>query len=101
MYLFTENSEYHIDLRKQLETIQQEAEVLNSKIVSIEAENERLYNENRKLEMSSGKKGMAGKGTLPFVKTDDAAMQNIDLKDKLKSLESQNTKVCKVTIFLY
>ena len=71
------------DARRQLDTVQQEVGVLREKLVSLEGENESLQEENRRLQLQAGRKA-------PAVTTDDAALQNIELKDGVKKLEKEN-----------
>ena len=71
------------DARRQLDTVQQEVGVLREKLVSLEGENESLQEENRRLQLQAGRKA-------PAVTTDDAALQNIELKDGVKKLEQEN-----------
>ncbi len=86
-------TEYHHDIRRQLETVEQEASVIRDKLASLETENERLVAENTKLEMTSNRR-------LPLITTDDAALKNIELADKLSHLEAENSSLRKQTKLL-
>ena len=77
------DSDYTVDMKRQLDLVLQEAGVLKLKITELELENERLVSENKKLQLISHRK-------VPVIQTDDAAVQNIELKDKLRQLEREN-----------
>ena len=79
--------EFQQDIKRQLDFVQQEASVLKEKLAHLEQENERLTMENRKLELLSGRSPM------PSITADDAVVQNIDLKTRVKSLEEENSKL--------
>lgn len=53
-------AEYHLDLRRQLETVQQEARVLQEKLGEMERANEQLVTENKKLQILSGRISTGG-----------------------------------------
>lgn len=74
------------EIRKQLEAVQMEARLLRDKYIVMENENERLISENKKLQLLSTR-------NLPQITTDDSALQNIELKDKIRQLEADNTSL--------
>lgn len=75
-----------VDLNRQLTSTQQEAGVLRDKLVQMEAENERLIKENRKLQFQTSRQ-------VPSIKTDDAAIENVELKEMVRRLESENKEM--------
>lgn len=78
-----------IDLKRQLQVIEQEAVVLRSKVQSLESENEKLVTENKKLQLLRGTK-KTDKNVDRYI--DQIANLEIELSDankKIKQLESQ------------
>lgn len=74
-----------LDLRRQLQVIEQEAAVLRTKTQTLESENEKLTNENKRLQLRASRKA-------PITSTEEAGLENSDLKEKVKSLESKLTE---------
>ena len=75
-----------VDLNRQLTNTQQEASVLRDKMIHMEAENERLIKENRKLQFQTSRQ-------VPSIKADDAAIENVELKEMVRRLESENKEM--------
>ena len=71
------------DYRRQLEMTQQEVHILREKLQILEIENERLIGDTRRMQM-------AGTRKIPSIQTDDAALQNIELTDRVRELEQDN-----------
>ncbi|XP_052758485.1 uncharacterized protein LOC113518335 isoform X4 [Galleria mellonella] len=95
------SEQQNVDLKRQLQVIEQEASVLRSKTQSLEADNERLQAENKKMQLL--------KGTKTF-KSDKSLEQNAnkisqlekELKEaleKIKDLESNKEKAEKKVRF--
>ena len=76
--------EHHVDARRQLETTQHAVEALKEKLKTLEEENGKLSTENQQL-------GVLLNRRVPSVTADDAALQNIELKDKVKHLQKENS----------
>lgn len=79
-----------LDLRRQMETVQQEAKILKEKMIDLEKDNERLSTENKRLQILSVGRGGAGRNDAV---TEDLARQNAELTDRLKVLEAENTSL--------
>ena len=79
--------EFQQDIKRQLDFVQQEAGVLKEKLAHLERENERLTTMNRKLELMSGRSGV------PTIAVDDAVLENVDLKERLSRVDSENTEL--------
>lgn len=76
-----------IDLKRQLQVIEQEAIVLRSKVQSMESENEKLTSENKKLQLLKGAK-KSDKVIDKYV--DQIARLEVELNDankRIKELE--------------
>lgn len=74
-----------VDLRKQLENIFHECELLRTKMSTIECENIKLIEENMKLQLSGDKRQFA-----IDIKPDDSVFLNdIELKNKVRCLENE------------
>lgn len=76
-----------IDLKRQLQVIEQEAVVLRSKVQSLESENEKLVMENKKLQLLKGVK-KSDKVIDKYI--DQIATLEIELSDankRIKELE--------------
>lgn len=70
-----------VDLKRQLQLVEQEATILRTKTQTLESENETLMNENRKLQMMRNtKRGKSVEGDSSSV---------IELKEKIKTLENE------------
>ena len=80
------DSDATLDLRKQLDLVQHEATILKEKVESLETQNDRLIMENQKMQLASRK---VPKGA------DDSAARNLELEDKLKELETENSTLKK------
>ena len=95
-------SEYQQDLRRQLETIQQEAGVLRDKLVELERENEQLVAESKRHDLSRGRAPLAKNVSVPKINADDAVSQNIELQGEFDFMHSHDPKVNITTsIFKY
>lgn len=80
-------SDHQLDIRKQMESVQQEARILKEKMVDLEKQNEQLSTENKRLQiMNAGRPGKSG----PAV---DLVNQNADLASKVKHLEAENASL--------
>lgn len=80
-------SDHQMDVRKQMETVQQEARILREKMVDLEKENEQLSTENKHLQiMNAGRTGKSGQAV-------DLVNQNVDLTSQVKHLEAENASL--------
>ena len=78
------DSDYQIiDLKRQLDLVEQEAEMLRKNLTDLETRYEKLQAENGQLRA-------LGARPIPTVRADDAAVENIELKDRAKRLEEEN-----------
>ncbi|XP_041360782.1 interaptin-like [Gigantopelta aegis] len=78
------DSDYQIiDLKRQLDLMEQEAEMLRKNLTDLETRYERLLSENGQLRA-------LGARPIPTVRADDAAVENIELKDRARRLEEDN-----------
>ncbi|KAK6168105.1 hypothetical protein SNE40_021998 [Patella caerulea] len=79
------DSEPHIaqiaDLRRQIDIVSHEAELFKDRLASSSAEAEKLAEENARLRLLQ---------RVPSIQADDAAIENIELRDKGKRLEDEN-----------
>ena len=74
------DSEQQVDLKRQLQLVEQEASILRQKLMSIEAENDKLINENKRFQLRLSRKPPPGPA-------DQLQVENIELKEKIKELE--------------
>lgn len=81
IYRSLDSDQQTVDLKRQLQLVEQEATILRTKTQALESENETLVSENRKLQMMKNTK--RGKS----VEGDSASV--IELKEKIKTLEHQ------------
>ncbi|XP_046343602.1 trichohyalin-like isoform X2 [Haliotis rufescens] len=72
-----------VDLRRQLEHLAQEAGATEERLVQVVIQNERVSSENERLKLQLSRQ-------IPSIQADDAAVENIELKDKVKKLEDDN-----------
>lgn len=80
-------SDHQLDIRKQMESVQQEARILKEKMVDLEKQNEQLSTENKRLQiMNAGRPGKSGSAV-------DLVNQNADLASKVKHLEAENASL--------
>lgn len=70
-----------LDLRRQLQVIENEATVLRQRTQTLEAENEKLNSENKRLQLTRNAKNARDSST--------SAAELRALKDKVTSLESE------------
>lgn len=77
-------NEASVDLKRQLQLVEQEANILRQKIASVEGENERLSSENRRLQIRVSRRPPPG----PM---DELQIENIDLKEKIAMLERRSS----------
>lgn len=69
-----------LDVKKQLQLFEQEANILRQKMVTLENDNDKLINENKRLQLRISKKPPPGP-------VDQLQMENMELKDKIKDLD--------------
>lgn len=69
-----------LDMKKQLQLFEQEANILRHKLISLENENEKLLNENKRLQLRISKKPPPGP-------VDQLQMENVELQEKIRELE--------------
>ncbi|KAH9419233.1 Protein soga3, partial [Dermatophagoides pteronyssinus] len=69
-----------LDMKKQLQLFEQEANILRQKLIALENDNEKLLNENKRLQLRISKKPPPGP-------VDQLQIENIELKDKIRELE--------------
>lgn len=84
-----------MDLKRQLQVIDQEASVLRNKVQSLETENEKLIAENKKLSLLRGTKSKSSEKNLDKY-IDQIAKLEIELgeaQEKIKALESSPNSV--------
>lgn len=79
------DSDVQVDLRRQLQLVEQEAAVLRQKTLELEGENDQLGAENRKLQIRVNKKG-------PPTTHEQLAMDNVQLKASVAALERKLTQ---------
>lgn len=93
-----------IDLKRQLQVIEQEAAVLRNKVQSLEGENEKLATENKKLQLLRGTK-KTDKSVDKYidqiasleVELDSANRKIKDMEEKLNSRSNSNNVMSKVS----
>ncbi|XP_073957354.1 uncharacterized protein isoform X7 [Choristoneura fumiferana] len=84
------NEQQNVDLKRQLQVIEQEASVLRSKTQSLEADNEKLQAENKKLQLLKNTKTLKSDKSLEQTSAKLSKLEN-ELKDaltKIKELEN-------------
>ncbi|XP_054157646.1 kinesin-related protein 4-like [Oppia nitens] len=74
------DSEQQVDLKRQLQLVEQEASILRQKLMSLENENDKLINDNKRYQLRLSRKPPPGPA-------DQLQVENIELKDKIKDLE--------------
>ncbi|CAG2107226.1 unnamed protein product [Medioppia subpectinata] len=74
------DGEQQVDLKRQLQLVEQEASILRQKLISIESENDKLINENKRFQLRLSRKPPPGPA-------DQLQVENIELKNKIKELE--------------
>ncbi|CAG2167381.1 unnamed protein product [Oppiella nova] len=74
------DSEQQVDLKRQLQLVEQEASILRQKLISIENENDKLVNDNKRFQLRLSRKPPPGPA-------DQLQVENIELKAKIKELE--------------
>lgn len=71
-----------LDLKRQLDLITQESDGLRLRVKTLEEENAKLADDNKRLKLQSTRQ-------IPSIQADDAAVENIELRDKVKRLEEE------------
>ncbi|XP_074603575.1 uncharacterized protein LOC141857068 [Brevipalpus obovatus] len=71
-----------VDLKRQLQLVEQEANILRQKIMSLEAENEKITSENRRLQLRVCRRPPPG----PL---EELQIENMELKERISRLEKQ------------
>ncbi|XP_059045991.1 centromere-associated protein E isoform X5 [Achroia grisella] len=92
------SEQQNVDLKRQLQVIEQEACVLRSKTQSLEADNEKLQAENKKLQLLKGTKTLKSDKSLELNANKISRLEN-ELKEateKIKELESKEKAEKKV-----
>lgn len=69
-----------LDMKKQLQLFEQEAGILRQKLITLENENEKLVNENKRLQLRISKKPPPGPA-------DQLQFENMELKDRIRDYE--------------
>lgn len=86
VYVFREpaasNDVYNVDLKRQLESVEREASVLRTKVLSLEQDNEKMANENKKLALHAAR--LSRKDS---VGDKDKNAELVKLKDSVAKLE--------------
>ncbi|XP_060806569.1 myosin-2 heavy chain isoform X2 [Amyelois transitella] len=85
------SEQQNVDLKRQLQVIEQEASVLRTKTQSLEADNEKLQAENKKLQLLKGTKTLRSEKSLEQNSNKISQLEN-ELKEamvKIKELESK------------
>ncbi|CAH1773162.1 unnamed protein product [Owenia fusiformis] len=86
------DSEQQLDMQRQIDSYQKEELKLRSLLAQLESENERLISRNRKLEQVSSRQ--VGSGTsIEAMQSDDDAVLTMELKQRLRSLQDENTRL--------
>ncbi|XP_069361949.1 early endosome antigen 1 isoform X3 [Maniola hyperantus] len=88
------NDQQNVDLKRQLQVIEQEANVLRAKTQSLEADNEKLQAENKKLQLLKNTKTLRTEKSLDL-NTNKISKLETELKDaltKIKDLEYNKDK---------
>ena len=99
-----EISEYHLDLRMQMETVQQEARVLKEKMAVIERETDLLLSENKKLQIIAGRGHTSSKGITEELHTELSSRirqleaENVTLRDSVGQLDERASKLSKEVV---
>lgn len=75
-------SEGQVDLKRQLQLVEQEASILRQKLISLESENEKLGGENKRLQLRVSRKPPAGP-------TEKLQLENLEFKQKLEVMEKK------------
>ncbi|XP_014679275.1 PREDICTED: rootletin-like [Priapulus caudatus] len=75
------DSDVQLDARKQASLMESEVGILRQKLADLEATSDRLGDDNLRLRIAAGRK-------VPVIHTDDQALENIELKDKLREMEN-------------
>ncbi|XP_049855867.1 myosin-2 heavy chain isoform X5 [Schistocerca gregaria] len=73
-----------LDLKRQLQVIEQEAAILRTRTQALETENEKLTAENKKLQLVR-----ATKKTINSIATDETSDRAVELKERIADLERQ------------
>ncbi|XP_049773051.1 trichohyalin isoform X2 [Schistocerca cancellata] len=73
-----------LDLKRQLQVIEQEAAILRTRTQALETENEKLTAENKKLQLVRGTKK-----TINSTATDETSDRAVELKERIADLERQ------------
>ncbi|XP_013414715.1 centrosomal protein of 290 kDa isoform X2 [Lingula anatina] len=81
------DSDFQIDVKRQLEATQSEATFLKERLEHLEQENDNLHKVNRTLQLAALRK------SVPAIKPEDAAFQNIELKESNRILEKENNEL--------
>ena len=85
--------ESSVDLRRQLEAVEQEAQVLRDKVEDLDRQNEKLIKDNRRLQLLAGRKVSAGIKVSTEVKVKTKVKVNAGSRSVLVSRSAQNVKV--------
>ncbi|XP_074657252.1 uncharacterized protein LOC141910412 [Tubulanus polymorphus] len=80
------DSDTSVDIKRQLDLVTQEAQILKDKLRYLEDENEKLISDNNKLLLIA-------KRRVPSLTKDDPAVENVVLKDKIDKLEANNSRL--------
>lgn len=75
-----DNEGQSLDMKKQLALFEQEAAILRQKLMALEADNEKLVGENKRLQLRISKKPPPGPA-------DQLQLENLELKERVKEYE--------------
>ncbi|XP_032785045.2 myosin-11 isoform X1 [Daphnia magna] len=80
-----ESSESALDLKRQLQLVEQEAGILRSKTVDLEAENEKMTAENRRLHLRVSRKA-------PPTDAEKLLLDKLELEERIQAMEKKLTE---------
>lgn len=83
----TQENNNNVDIKRQLEIVEQEASILRGKILNLEQENEKLNLENKKLQLQSLRKNSTTSNN------DKNAIELIKLKETLNKVEKERDEL--------
>lgn len=76
------DSDSQVDLKRQLQLVEQEATMLRQKTIDLDNENEKLMTENKRLQLRISRKP-------PLDSVGELQVENLELKNKISSLEKK------------
>lgn len=94
-----EFDQQNLDLKRQIQVMEQEAAILRNKVQTLETENEKLIVENKKLQLLRGTKNLKSDKNLDKY-VDQIANLELEINEKnekIKELEEKSGQVTKNT----